>query len=402
MNSRLGGRHAIEQMIRRATPSRLVAAPRSESDVRVRLTMPAWTVHRSTDRIYIYERFARLAHDYRLQFYAADQWQYVAAWNARYLARRGLGLFGLNADATVLTPRLWGAAPADVVFSYGCFPKDIDDTPVLWEHTFAPQLGANGDDWIQHWRAVGTAVADRATQVVTATTVSADWFIRAFPRNAAKIHVVPYYMPHLAPIDEACLDAKVADNGRVRCVFVGKEARRKGLPVLVEAWQKLDLATRSTLDVKVVSAMIDGAVAIPDEWEQCDHVPDVQAVMRAAHVLVFPSRLEAFGLVLVEAMASGCLPLTTSAPIQRSIVGPEAGVFVDPSDASALASALTLLVRDRGRLEHGMRASRLRFIQEYHPDHVGQRYSELLFRTAGHELRALRRSTVEQHIGQEG
>jgi glycosyltransferase involved in cell wall biosynthesis len=383
LTTSIRARRAFESLALRAAPSRLPALPAAPDDLRVQLTMPVWTINRSTDRDYVYERFARLGERYPLQFSAANALDYLAAWNARYLADRASKLVGVTIEHGLWTPRIRRRAQADVVFSYGHYPDGHDDVPVVWEHTFAPQLTSDEDAWQEGWRARASTIVERATRIVTATEVSVDWFVRMFPRATAKVRCVPYYLPDVTAISDDALQAKRADTGPVRVLFVGKEARRKGLPQFVAAYRALDAATQRQLDVHVISAMLDGAVDLPPAWHWQRSVPDVQAAMRNAHALIFPSLAEAFGLVLVEAMAAGCMPVTTIAPLQRSIVGEQAGLFADPRDAGAIADCLRTLVLDRDRLQHGMRAARERFDRQYAVGPVGQRYAGLLWEGAG-------------------
>jgi glycosyltransferase involved in cell wall biosynthesis len=60
-----------------------------------------------------------------------------------------------------------------------------------------------------------------------------------------------------------------------------------------------------------------------------------------AHILV--SRLEGFGLTVVEAMASGCPVVTTHAGSLAEIVG-DGALTVDPEDSSSIAAALVRLM----------------------------------------------------------
>jgi glycosyltransferase involved in cell wall biosynthesis len=368
--------------------------PRAPSDLSVQITQPIWTVHRSTDREYVYTRFARLGETYALRFEPAAWANYVYAWNARYLRNRAREAIGLDNRSGLLTPLIRAHARPDVVFSYGEFPDGLAHTPVLWEHTFAPQLDADAGVFMQRWRARAGAIVERAARVVTATDVSAEWFARMFPGAASKIHSVPYYLPELRGIATDALADKQRESARVRLLFVGKQARRKGLLQLVAAWERLDRASQAQFDVQIISALLDGPVSLPRAWHWQAHVPDVQAWMQQAHVLVHPALSEAFGLVLVEGMAAGCLVVTTHAPIQRSIVGPEAGLFVDPRDPEALAQALRGLVRDpaRAQLQAGMSASLARFEARYRPELVARQYADLLWNTAGRSGTAPRRS----------
>ena len=63
-------------------------------------------------------------------------------------------------------------------------------------------------------------------------------------------------------------------------------------------------------------------------------------VYTACDLFSYPtSPAESFGIVLLEAMASGLPVVTTDDPIRREIVG-DAGLFVDPTNTQAFASAL--------------------------------------------------------------
>lgn len=69
-----------------------------------------------------------------------------------------------------------------------------------------------------------------------------------------------------------------------------------------------------------------------------DQMPGVYS---AADVFAYPTvPWEAFGIAMVEAMASGLPVVATADPIRREIVG-AAGLFVDPADTPAFTAALT-------------------------------------------------------------
>ena len=72
-----------------------------------------------------------------------------------------------------------------------------------------------------------------------------------------------------------------------------------------------------------------------------DYRRDVSQLMRAADLFVFPSRYEAFPLVLLEAMASGLPVVTVTTAGAADLVSAGCGVVVDdPNDVSAFAVAL--------------------------------------------------------------
>jgi glycosyltransferase involved in cell wall biosynthesis len=83
--------------------------------------------------------------------------------------------------------------------------------------------------------------------------------------------------------------------------------------------------------------------AIPDDDE-------VARLYRRADVFCLPSVQEGFGIVFLEAMASG-LPVvaTTAAAIPEVVPQGRAGLLVPPGDTEALAAALVELLRDPRR-----------------------------------------------------
>jgi glycosyltransferase involved in cell wall biosynthesis len=67
---------------------------------------------------------------------------------------------------------------------------------------------------------------------------------------------------------------------------------------------------------------------------------DLHRVYKSANLLTFPSlNWESFGIVMLEAMASGLPVVANDDSIRREIVG-EAGVFVDPTNTEEYAHAL--------------------------------------------------------------
>lgn len=352
------------------------------SPLRVGLTMPRRTVYRSTDRDYIYGRFTRLAERHPLVFIPPASRAYTAHWNGEYVVRRLMAAAGVQPGDQAFTPPFHERG-SDMVFSYGLYPRSTGAVPVLWEQTFAPQLDYPGDEWRRRVRRACTRAAHEATRVVTATDVSAGWFAEIFPEAADKVRVAPYFLPDLKLISDEALTEKSVSKSKLRVLFVGKEARRKGLESVVAAWQLLTPSARDGISMRVVSQMLDGKVRLPSDWDCTPFVDDMQKEMQSAHVLVFPTRHEAYGLVLVEAMAAGCAILTTFAPIQRSIVGEDCGVYADPRDPVSIASALNELVSDRAQTAAKMKAARARFQARYAPGLVGDLYAQLLWETAG-------------------
>jgi glycosyltransferase involved in cell wall biosynthesis len=81
---------------------------------------------------------------------------------------------------------------------------------------------------------------------------------------------------------------------------------------------------------------------------------DLPAFYRSLDIFLVPSRIEAQGLIVLEAMACECLVIASAAGgIPEMITGPELGTLVPPDDAPALATA----IEDARRLSPDKRAA---------------------------------------------
>ncbi len=168
-------------------------------------------------------------------------------------------------------------------------------------------------------------------------------------------------------------------------LFVGRLRYYKGLQHLVDAMADLpatllvagDGALRPELERRAARSPAAGRVHF------LGHVPqaDLTAHYSAADVVVLPSsqRSEAFGLVLLEAMACGRPVVSTELSTGTSWVNRhgDTGLVVPPRDPRALAAALRLLLADQDlRARMGARA-RLRATQEFDADRMVTRVLEV-------------------------
>ena len=127
---------------------------------------------------------------------------------------------------------------------------------------------------------------------------------------------------------------------------VGRLTRQKGFDVLLEAVRSAPVPTcivgegedRAELERRSVGL----PVSLPG-WRA-----DIRPVLAEAAVMVIPSRWEGFGLVAVEAMASGVPVIASRVDGLVEVVG-DAGVLVPPGDPAALSSAIHSLLADNTR-----------------------------------------------------
>ncbi len=67
---------------------------------------------------------------------------------------------------------------------------------------------------------------------------------------------------------------------------------------------------------------------------------EVKHEMELANLFILPSRFEAFGVVLIEAMATGCPVISTYSGGPESIVKDPSGILVEPEDPVGLETAM--------------------------------------------------------------
>lgn len=96
------------------------------------------------------------------------------------------------------------------------------------------------------------------------------------------------------------------------------------------------------------------------------HRSDVPAVMASFDVLAFPSHAEAFGVVLIEAMAMQKPVVSTNCDgVLDIVVDGVTGISVPPKDPQAFARGLEQLIRDPGLRQRMGSAGRTRVLEHF-------------------------------------
>jgi phosphatidylinositol alpha-mannosyltransferase len=139
----------------------------------------------------------------------------------------------------------------------------------------------------------------------------------------------------------------------LRLLFVARLGDvRKGWSVMLEAYRAL-LASGARVSLDVVGDMVGvpTPAALPGlRLHGALPLSELIERYRACDIFVAPSlSQESFGIVLLEAMATGRAIVCTDIRGYREVAQPEGASFVRPNDAQALAAALRSLALDPAR-----------------------------------------------------
>jgi glycosyltransferase involved in cell wall biosynthesis len=205
------------------------------------------------------------------------------------------------------------------------------------------------------------AALTRADRTLAVSEMLADELRAAFPEQAARIEVLPNAVP-LDLFPAAQLDDRVADE----LLFVGYRKATKGIENLLRAvavararrptvtlrllGRSPDDATESRWLGLVTELGLEGAVMFADPVDRAG----IAAAMRRASLFVHPSPRETFGVVAVEALASGLPVVATDSGGVSEILGADPaslGGLVPVDDPEALGAAIVDALERRETFE---------------------------------------------------
>jgi phosphatidylinositol alpha-mannosyltransferase len=172
----------------------------------------------------------------------------------------------------------------------------------------------------------------------------------------------------------------------LRLLFVGQAVERKGLPLLLRAFEALREHIPTELTVIGPNQQeLDPLLLDPGGVRALGKVDDrrKKEELARADVLCAPSLGgESFGMVLTEAFAAGTTVVASDIAGYRDVVHDAVdGVLVPPGDAQALAEVLRDLYHEperRRRLSHAAAETVQRFAWQHVAEEVMEAYSEAI------------------------
>lgn len=242
------------------------------------------------------------------------------------------------------------------------FKKKIVMTIHTAEHDEVGAARSRG--WIAYW-----AYRQADLYVAISSRIAGNYLAAGLPTTRLRLAANGLDVSRFRPPSRAERDAARADFGLSRdlywILFVGFFSKEKGPDLLFDAWLSMQAsappsgllfvgATESEyheVDKGLAAGIAERARAqgLSDRVRFTGPLSAVEPAYHAADLFVMPSTREAFGMVLVEAMASG-LPVVASeikGVTDEIVAHGHTGVLTAPGNTAALSEAIRGLLIDR-------------------------------------------------------
>jgi glycosyltransferase involved in cell wall biosynthesis len=211
----------------------------------------------------------------------------------------------------------------------------------------------------------------RASYIMAVSEFTKRRLIDVTDVNEARVIVVPNgvddrFSPR-TPEEVAIARAKLGIPSHNYLLSVATSEPRKNLAGQLAAWS--ECVSHLPSNVWLVVSGAKGKEHVFRDWQLVKvpprvhftgYVPDgdLPALYSGAIGFLYPSFYEGFGLPVLEAMASGLVPIVSRATAPDELAG-DAGIAVNPDDHKSIASAIVKLVKEAGwREELSRRAVR--------------------------------------------
>lgn len=249
-------------------------------------------------------------------------------------------LLFLTQNPAVLQPRALARTPA--LLWTDVTPRQLD---LQAEHYSHARSGNKLAETLKH------AAVRHALHVAHRCVGWSDWARRSFvsdygvPEERTRVVSPGIDLSRWQPPERHAADT----SAKVRLLFVGGDFRRKGGPLLVDAFRaalrancELDIVTRESVEpepgIRVHHGLTAGSDALLDLYRRAD-------------LFVLPTLADCHSIASLEAMAMGLPALISDVGANREVVEDgHTGWLVPPADGQALTERLSDAVRDAARL----------------------------------------------------
>ncbi len=186
---------------------------------------------------------------------------------------------------------------------------------------------------------------EKASLIHFHTAGGRERFLSYRPDFEDKTIAIPFFLPYLRKKEPQIINKSDHSNS-IDILFVGYEGTRKGLPDLIEALNVLGDSYLKNYNVRVTVVSKDKPRANFDlRWYKRLPHAEIINLMQQASIFVLVPKRESYGLVLLEAMSSGCSIITDEDQTRQEILG-DAGIYVKCGDIYQIRMKLMFLIEN--------------------------------------------------------
>jgi starch synthase len=152
------------------------------------------------------------------------------------------------------------------------------------------------------------------------------------------------------------------ESDSLRFIYAGQMSLRKGIPILLQAWERAALTSAKLQLVGSWYLSERKRFSLPRGVTHLSALSSegLRDYYRKSDVFVFPSFFEGLALVLLEAMACGLPAIASSATGGADVLSEDCGRVLAAGDLDALVEALRWFDQNRSRVQRMGRAARKR------------------------------------------
>ena len=207
------------------------------------------------------------------------------------------------------------------------------------------------------------------------------WYLRRIrwqPRTITRIWLTLYFQNDSTFLAcRACIAEAVCRSRITKIFAAGRFVRKKGFDFLLKAIPEV-LAGDRRIQFQIAGdgpdfdelKMLQTELKFEDKVQFLGFCNDVPLLMKQSDLFVMPSLSEPFGIVLLEAMATGTPIVTTRNDGALHLLNGETSIFVDKASSNSLSSGiLEAIDKPEAAFERSKNALEL-FRNHYTPDAV--------------------------------
>ncbi|MFH0829353.1 MAG: glycosyltransferase family 1 protein [Candidatus Kerfeldbacteria bacterium] len=225
----------------------------------------------------------------------------------------------------------------------------FDVIPLVLQEHYATSLSSRIELAVyRHF--VGQSIR-RATEVVTISNASRSDILRFFPSATSKLNVIPLAADPPATSDDLSKPAEAPDG--MYLLYFGGFEKRKNVETLLSIFPEV---RRRFPDANLVLIGKKNRY-YRDNLQRYEHISGVtftdylnrtvlNALIKHATIVLYPSRYEGFGLPVLEAMQFGT-PVITSNVSSLTEIARGAAELIDPYSPEQLINAIVKLLSDK-------------------------------------------------------